>query len=370
MLQSRNYTMSHDRQDALPPAVRRASTAPLEPPRLQQHQQFLRFDFCGSDDSDVDDADAIDDAGDADDADDAIPPSIARSRSHSLSTQLPTRPSSHDGPPAILNPLRAHPVNPVVPIELSQRISHPFRARAESFELLPPVPQRRNSRGLHSYRDNKKIPLHLRQQPSLETIASVTTTASLDYYDPPEAEAPCPDFFASEDDGHTLSTKTASLHAYSSNTSSGSSRQSSTLAEPPLEHTSLPPHPPQSQSIFRKIMPRKPEEASRLPTRLIIEREITIDRTYTSSALSPEFSDSSTPSLPPRQSLDSGLNNTEERNSQSSSEWSASGFDTSTLTEAEIKKCKKKGINPALYAEMRAAKKGKWISPITGTSFL
>jgi hypothetical protein len=42
----------------------------------------------------------------------------------------------------------------------------------------------------------------------------------------------------------------------------------------------------------------------------------------------------------------------------------------STLSEAEIKKCKKKGINPALYAEMRAARKGKWTSPIAGTTFL
>jgi hypothetical protein len=68
------------------------------------------------------------------------------------------------------------------------------------------------------------------------------------------------------------------------------------------------------------------------------------------------------------------LGNAERRRSGSkssgSSTWSASNFDISALTEAEIKKCKKKGINPALYAEMRAAKKGKWTSPIAGNTFL
>ncbi|KAJ4294268.1 hypothetical protein N0V90_007958, partial [Kalmusia sp. IMI 367209] len=45
--------------------------------------------------------------------------------------------------------------------------------------------------------------------------------------------------------------------------------------------------------------------------------------------------------------------------SVSSKDWRSSNYDTSGLTEAELKKCKKKGINPALYAEMKAARKGR-----------
>jgi hypothetical protein len=78
--------------------------------------------------------------------------------------------------------------------------------------------------------------------------------------------------------------------------------------------------------------------------------------------------------MPEERSLQSILDNVERSRSGSkssgSSKWSASDFDTSTLTEAELKKCHKKGINPALYAEMRAAKKGKWTSPIAGNTFL
>lgn len=53
--------------------------------------------------------------------------------------------------------------------------------------------------------------------------------------------------------------------------------------------------------------------------------------------------------------------------------WQSSDYDTSGLSEKEIRKLQKKGINPALYAEMKAAKKGrnKWIGgPLTGNTFL
>lgn len=60
----------------------------------------------------------------------------------------------------------------------------------------------------------------------------------------------------------------------------------------------------------------------------------------------------------------------------SSSEWKSSDFDTSDLTVEQIHKLKKKGINPALYAEMQQAKnrngKGKKlrIGALTGNTFL
>lgn len=52
--------------------------------------------------------------------------------------------------------------------------------------------------------------------------------------------------------------------------------------------------------------------------------------------------------------------------------WSTSDYDVSNLSEAEIRKLQKKGINPALYAEMKAAKKGrnKWIGSLSGNTFL
>ena len=52
--------------------------------------------------------------------------------------------------------------------------------------------------------------------------------------------------------------------------------------------------------------------------------------------------------------------------------WQSSDYDYSSLTEAEIRKIKKKGMNPALYAEMKAAKKGrnKWIGSLSGNTFL
>jgi len=61
--------------------------------------------------------------------------------------------------------------------------------------------------------------------------------------------------------------------------------------------------------------------------------------------------------------------------SVSSTEWQGSDFDTSGLSPEKIKKLKKKGINPALYAEMQQARKGqgkgkRWVSPLTGNTFL
>ena len=52
--------------------------------------------------------------------------------------------------------------------------------------------------------------------------------------------------------------------------------------------------------------------------------------------------------------------------------WSGSGYDYSGLSVAEITKLRKKGINPALYAEMKAARKGKnkWVGPLVGNSFI
>ncbi|KAJ9631912.1 hypothetical protein H2203_000313 [Taxawa tesnikishii (nom. ined.)] len=60
--------------------------------------------------------------------------------------------------------------------------------------------------------------------------------------------------------------------------------------------------------------------------------------------------------------------------SASSSEWRGSDHDTSGLSVEQIHKLKKKGINPALYAEMKAARKGsgkkRWAPTLAGNAFL
>ncbi|KAI6805551.1 hypothetical protein KC332_g14573 [Hortaea werneckii] len=58
--------------------------------------------------------------------------------------------------------------------------------------------------------------------------------------------------------------------------------------------------------------------------------------------------------------------------SSNNSQWTSSDFSTHGLSEAEIKKLKKKGINPSLYAEMKAARKGKgkWVGPLVGNTFI
>ncbi|KAF7186769.1 hypothetical protein HII31_12001 [Pseudocercospora fuligena] len=51
--------------------------------------------------------------------------------------------------------------------------------------------------------------------------------------------------------------------------------------------------------------------------------------------------------------------------------WHASDYDTSGLSEREIKKLEKKGVNPALYAEMKAARgSGKVVGALTGNTYV
>ena len=66
---------------------------------------------------------------------------------------------------------------------------------------------------------------------------------------------------------------------------------------------------------------------------------------------------------------------TEHRENPPVRRWSASTFDTSTLSPEKIAKLKKKGINPALYLEMKShrgeRKKGRLrLSPLVGNTFL
>jgi hypothetical protein len=103
-----------------------------------------------------------------------------------------------------------------------------------------------------------------------------------------------------------------------------------------------------------------------LPTQLEIEKTVSFDQISQRSN-----SSSSTMTISSGRPSDRDYgSSTASNRSLNSQDWKSSEFDTSSLTEAELKKCKKKGINPALYAEMKAARKGKWVSPIGGNTIL
>jgi hypothetical protein len=337
------------------------------------------------------------------DSDDAIPPPIRRSPRAALEqqsdrTQHPFRREGHgevvsvprsrsasleNGPTPQnrprTNPLASHPItnsaSPGVTNFSRHRFSHPFWEELKPIGVVnsnpplsaPPVPRRSPAR-LKSYRGKKRLPLHIRRQPSLETIASVTTTHSVasdeDEPDPAEARAPSPDLFALED-VPTSTPVSSDVHSLASShhSSSISSQQSSSTTTTKVHSRDQEPHSP--KSLFRKMTHRKQSEPSSLPDRLVIERKVSFDRSSHHSGVN---SSSQSPSL--ERPCTSGLFGTERSQSSSSSGWSASNFDVSTLSEAEVTKCKKKGINPALYAEMKAARRGKWTSPIAGNTFL
>ncbi|KAF3036970.1 hypothetical protein E8E12_008158 [Didymella heteroderae] len=336
------------------------------------------------------------------DSDEDLPPPIPRRHADSYRLSPPSSPRAPPPrSPAHVNPLRSHPVDrastsadytpaptPVPTSAYAQRaapryrFSHPFREQLYAPRLPDPAP-RRHPTNLVSYKPvNQRLHPQLRRRTSLDTIASVTTTASArdgEYNDTPDVETPSPSMFTLEPE-----------YPITPNVDLGSPP----MSEPPKPTSlpeslrtasvdsipSMPPTTPVSSAetqspkgILRKLKPGKRKES--VDTRkdsvgtdggadkLVIERTVSVDQTsYRSNSSSASNTISSgTPSRYP---------NSEAGNSRSSSTWTASSHDISGLTPEELKKCKKKGINPALFAEMKAARKGKWTSPIAGNTFL
>ena len=361
-----------DLDDALPPPIRRSPRA-----TLQARKQYRDHHSLGLDDS----------SGQLDQH--APPPTAPNQSPWSSSGQhkasLLRQPLSSG-----LDPLRAHPVDTLPPKSPARRYPHPPQepepkdtTSSDPAPLTEPLASRRHPRGLVSYRNNKRgassikrLPPHLRQKTSLETIHSVATATSDDQsdygQDPPEAEAPSSEWFTLEDDVYSNPPPSITSKPSSTHSSTDSSKQSTTPVETPLGYASLDHH--SAPSLFRKMMPRKLSDKMHdgppSPARLVIEKSTSISRSSSSFTLA----DSASSANEEHRSLHSVLEEVDRNRSRSkssgSSKWSASDFDTSTLSEAEMKRCKKKGINPALYAEMRAAKKGKWTSPIAGNTFL
>lgn len=328
------------------------------------------------------------------DTEDDTPPHTPRWHTDFVEDSPATSPGPTEPPPrspSHVNPLRSHPIVPdgvpkdTAPTPLpgpgpaprptpQYRFSHPFRDQLYASRQSD-VASRRRPANLVSYKPaNQRLHPRLRRRTSLDTIASVTTTASIqdsEDVNGPELETP---FSVSTLESEYPITPNVDLGPppmsdppkptslpESLRTASFDSTYS---IHPTTPVSSAETHPP--KGFLQKLKPGKRKDS--LGTdgggeRLVIERTVSVDQTsYRSNSSSASNTVSSgTPSRYP---------NSETGNSRSSSTWTASSHDIGALTPEELKKCKKKGINPALFAEMKAARKGKWTSPIAGNTFL
>lgn len=316
--------------------------------------------------------------------DDASPPPISRQRSASLHTESSTFNNtdlSYTPPLPKKSEFRARP-NPSqtqssVGSSPARNFSHPFtnlsRKPTPIVQTRGPVP---NRRPVKSYHRNHPLRPSLKRWSSLETIESVATTPSIDEgLSPSKDVSPTADTsnnipsfeeedrsFVAQQDASSVGFPSSYASDTTSSASASASASTSTLARF-VDSSS-------SSSLMRKLKPKKKfNEPLVRPENLRIERTISFDQTshHTSSSSSIITISSGRPS---ELGYGSSTASQQSDGSQYSKNWKASEFDTSSLTEEELKKCKKKGINPALYAEMKAAKKGKWISSIGGNTIL
>ena len=127
---------------------------------------------------------------------------------------------------------------------------------------------------------------------------------------------------------------------------------------PPPRHTPRGPEPTENQQAQeqRKVLATAPAQPSREPKQSYwTSRDAALPGTVSRPLIKPQSPEKS------------------EQLASTERQWTASSYDTSSLTDKQIAKMKKKGINPALYCEMKAAqrKKGRFgISPLVGNVFL
>ncbi|KAH7125336.1 hypothetical protein B0J11DRAFT_302911 [Dendryphion nanum] len=349
-----------DPDDAIPPPIRRSHR------QTTQLQDNLSQSWLNQDNDDLDD--------------EAVPPPINRRRSVSLGNTIPFTTSIN--PPVIppiprKSPLRTQPVPSPTQSSIrslpARNFSQPFkdllRKPTPTAQSRGPAPYRGPVRS--SYRNNPLRP-SLRRWSSLETIESVTTTPSI------HGELPEPDHVSISTDGSTGCSIVEEEHwnssaqqdtlpsvlssAESSDTAPSRLASTSTLSKLMVDRS--------NSSLMRKLKPsRKFKEPLVQPEHLRIERTISFDQTSHRTTSSSSIMTISS-GRPSEIGHTSSVASQRSDGSQDSKNWRASEYDISGLSEADLKKCKKKGINPALYAEMKAAKKGKWISPIGGNTIL
>ncbi|KAF3007929.1 hypothetical protein E8E13_011202 [Curvularia kusanoi] len=335
------------------------------------------------------------------DSDDEFPPPIPRRHPDSYKERPSISPGTTESPPrspSHVNPLRSHPVTsdeasidsipapaptptPAQGPPSQYRFSHPFRDELSTNRQIDAAPRRRPT-NLVSYKPaNQRLHPRLRRRTSLDTIASVTTTASLrdsEDVDAPDVETPSPSMFTLESEypitpnvdlgPPPLSEPPESVSLPGSLRTASIDSTNSMHPNTPVSSTETLPHKGFLQKLKSgkrrdSIDKRKDSVGTDGGDRLVIERTVSVDQTSYRSK-------SSSASNPISSGTPSRYPNSEAGKSQSSSTWTASSHDISGLTPEELKKCKKKGINPSLFAEMKAARKGKWTSPIAGNTFL
>ncbi|KAF2013786.1 hypothetical protein BU24DRAFT_452612 [Aaosphaeria arxii CBS 175.79] len=342
-----------------------------------------------------------DDTDSSSDSDSAVPASIPRRRSCLVQARMREEEVDYFQTPSvpIKSPLRRSSVNstnhpktvsstPNPTAKYSdapepRNFSHPFSVDSQKHTPRDrfldstksgtttqrgPLSNRKPSTRPSPSRQGTRLPLHLQRCSSLETIVSVNTQRSARDTTPRGSyETAAASHSTSEEEYSSPTLYNLSVPQGSpSIRSSEGSTQPSNQASSPTRSTL---RSPSSSSIIQRLKPKKFREPLVEPEHLEIARTVSLDQVShrTSSSSSILTISSSRPSdIYPAASTSTSTSN----RSQDSHDWKASDFDTSKLSEAELKKCKKKGINPALYAEMKAARKGKWMSPIGGNAVL
>ncbi|KAF2117708.1 hypothetical protein BDV96DRAFT_400495 [Lophiotrema nucula] len=335
---------------------------------------------------------------------DQIEPDLFRSPKRREPLRIPPSPDSPLAPTKAPEPLQYKPYSPsslrdadsqtaeesqVAARQHARNFSHPFSKPSGSSSSLAHYNMQRRSpkasqKRPRSHRSNSRLPPSLRRWSSLETIESVTTMPEVAYDDEdtePEPEVQRPStsteetnvyFSAADEEDNTETPRSfRSVPSTTAEESSGSSsnrpssvRTSSTTTNSNRQSA--------GSSLLRRLKAKKLHEPLLEPEHLEIERTVSVEQSSihrSNSSGSIGTISSGRPSLVGYPSSDASASRESQR-SLDPKDWKSSNYDVSNLTEAELKKCKKKGINPALFAEMKAARKGKWASPIGGNTFL
>ncbi|KAF2269280.1 hypothetical protein CC78DRAFT_540310 [Lojkania enalia] len=318
-------------------------------------------------------------------SDDASPPPTARGSASigdtpKLWDRKPSKtPQARAIPPVPRkNPLRLVPFHDpslepgVLRVEKHsvRNFSHPLKNQPPDVDILPyrdpPRPSPKLARPL-VYHSSQRVPLNLRRRSSLETIESVETTQDCHTAPEPKPEprlvsvdGSC-NYLSYDEADSSLGQQSSHEPPLAAHSSNPSRHQSSSIhnqrGRPSLGS-------PSTLSLLRKLGVKKTLKPVSLADYPGIEKRVSFDQhsycTHSSSSVR----------ISPGKASELQRSASRSRASQEIGEWKASDYDTSGLNEAELKKCIKRGANPALYAEMKAARKGKWISPISGNTFL
>ncbi|KAJ4357958.1 uncharacterized protein N0V89_002535 [Didymosphaeria variabile] len=271
----------------------------------------------------------------------------------------------------------------------ARNFSHPFKnqLQSQSQPRYANTSSFRNPPRPLSYRKSSRAPYSLRRWSSLETIDSVQTTQETsreNSFDGSESTRTGTSLgskrqylsFDDDDEDEDLTAedipttppsssvplpRTPSDHSRPESSASSSVRSTSTATHGSGSKKST------TASIIRKLKGDKAPEPLLIPESLEIEKRISLDQRSPTNSSTSSMTISGRPS---EFAFPGSSHGNTSQLSVSSKDWKSSNFDTSGLSEAELKKCKKKGINPALYAEMKAARKGRFVSPIGGNTFL